>query len=871
MDKFITGLSLFFIKRARLTILIGIFLLVFGFLSFSTFLKREGFPAVQVPVVSIQTNYFAGDPNKVNQDITEPIENSLNDIADIKEIRSFTGDNFSYVTVTFQENVDLQKSLESLKGAVSSKTTLPATSKTTFQTFDGGRIDSKHDLLIALVANKPTTELQNKAKIIAAQLSDLSNVNKAESVDLITSEKNPRTGEAFQNQSKFNHSAYKVNGKLEFQSAVSIGVNGKKDISSTKLSEQVREKLSQLADQGELKDYSIVYSGDPSIALNKQLKSLENNALSGVLIILLVLFLFINWRTAIVLAIFLPLTLGSVFLSLYLLHYSLNTISLFALILVLGIFVDDGTIVVEAIDYYRNQGLGKIESIKAAIDDIGVADVAGTLTTVLVFVPMMFISGILGKFIFLIPVTIVLAMSISVIIALAILPLISSWLIREKTFSILGKLVSKSGQYLARFTGYYLNSKLRSAVVLIVSLLIIGGGAFFASKVQFSVFPAAKDTPEIMVSMEFPTGSDFQKSEELSKSAEQIISNEGSGDIVIANYITADKNNATILVELENRKNRSETSQKLIDRLNEKFKDLSFKASATALGAGPPTEKYPFKLQLFSNDLNNLTSSANDISAFLKNQNFPNNVSISEIKISNLDSISKINKRRYVEISAKYNGAYDTSTILKTRDIIQSNYSESKLSSMHLAKDALGFNFGQESQNLESFQSTITALIFALMLIYALLLLQFNSFSKPILILLAIPFALPGVFPGLYYTHNALSFFSILGIIALAGIVVNNSIMLLQYAEHAKAEGKNSKEAIIQAIRIRFRPIITTSITTIGGLLPLGLTDPFWESLTFSIIFGLLSSVVLILFAFPVYYIILEAGRTKVHRWLHIN
>ncbi len=871
MENFITKLSLVFIKRARLTVLVALFLLAFGYLSFSSFLKREGFPAVEIPVISIQTSYFANDAAKVDSEVTSPIENTVSEIPSIKEIRSFTSENFSFLSVTFEDDVELSSALEKLRNQVAANVTLPAAAKIKYETFNGGSADGQNDFAMNLVSNQPTEQLQLKAEEIVSELIALPGVESAVATKLITQEKNPSTGEAFDFQSNFNRAAYKIDGKLVFQPAISIGVNAKKDVSSTKLSAEVKEKMSALSDKGDLRNYSIIYNGDTTIALNKQIKSLEENALFGVLIIILVLFLFINWRTAIVLAIFLPLTLGSVFIALYLFGYSLNTISLFALILVLGIFVDDGTIVVEAIDYYRNQGLGKIDAVKAAVSDIGVADVCGTLTTILVFVPMMFISGILGKFIFLIPVTIVLAMALSVIIALTILPLLSSWILKENTFSVLGKFVSKASTALANYTSFYLNKKRWAAAVLVASLLIIIAGSFFATKVKFSVFPAAKDTDLVQINYEFPENTNLEAAQVYAAQAEQVLIEEASRDTIIANYISGAKDKATVFLYLEDRKDRPEVAPVLIERLNQRFQSLPFKAQASAVGAGPPSDEFPFKMQLFENDLNKLTLAANDVSEFLKQQKLPNDVSVAETKVSNLNSISKLDKRRYAEISVKYNGTSDTNTVLKTKEAVENHYNEDKLRALGLSKDAFGFNFGQESENLASFQSTITALVFALLLIYVLLLLQFNSFTKPLLILLAIPFALPGVFPGLFFTNNALSFFSVIGIIALAGIVVNNSIMLLEYAEHAKKQGKTSKEAIIQAIRIRFRPILTTSITTTGALLPLGLSDPFWEALTFSIIFGLLSSTILILLSFPVYYMILEKSREKVHRWLRVS
>lgn len=106
-----------------------------------------------------------------------------------------------------------------------------------------------------------------------------------------------------------------------------------------------------------------------------------------------------------------------------------------------------------------------------------------------------------------------------------------------------------------------------------------------------------------------------------------------------------------------------------------------------------------------------------------------------------------------------------------------------------------------------------------------------------------------------------MSFFVVIGLTGLIGIVVNNTIILIEYANAQRRAGKSIIDSIAESVRLRTRPIFTTSLTTIAGLLPLALTEPFWEPLAFTIIFGLISSVMMIVIAFPVYYFFVESGR----------
>lgn len=138
---------------------------------------------------------------------------------------------------------------------------------------------------------------------------------------------------------------------------------------------------------------------------------------------------------------------------------------------------------------------------------------------------------------------------------------------------------------------------------------------------------------------------------------------------------------------------------------------------------------------------------------------------------------------------------------------------------------------------------------------------------QPLLVFLAVPFGFFGVFTLLELTDNALSFFVMVGFIALIGVVVNNTILLVDAANQARRRGLRPGLAIGEAVERRFRPLVATTITTVVGLLPLALSDPFWESLGFTLIGGLISSTLMVLIAFPVFYLAVEKVRTPVRNF----
>jgi multidrug efflux pump subunit AcrB len=201
-----------------------------------------------------------------------------------------------------------------------------------------------------------------------------------------------------------------------------------------------------------------------------------------------------------------------------------------------------------------------------------------------------------------------------------------------------------------------------------------------------------------------------------------------------------------------------------------------------------------------------------------------------------------------------------TSNLSATEDLVKELFPPERLLEAGLEADALAFDFGQESDNQDDFAALGTSGLVALGLMLLLLIIQFRSLLQPILVFLAIPFSFFGLTSALALTDNGISFFSAVGFIALIGVVVNNTILLVDSANQARRSGLGLADSIEQAVSRRFRPLIATTITTVVGLMPLALSDPFWEGLSFTLMGGLVSSTVLVLLSFPVYYLVLTGA-----------
>jgi HAE1 family hydrophobic/amphiphilic exporter-1 len=168
--------------------------------------------------------------------------------------------------------------------------------------------------------------------------------------------------------------------------------------------------------------------------------------------------------------------------------------------------------------------------------------------------------------------------------------------------------------------------------------------------------------------------------------------------------------------------------------------------------------------------------------------------------------------------------------------------------------DMMGDTFSDMGRNM----------IFALLLVYILLSVQFNSMTQPLVIIISVPLALIGTFIGLAVTGNNLGFYSLFGIVSLVGIAVNDAIVLVDYTNYLRKEGFKRNDALVEAVKTRFNPVFATSITTIGGVLPISVADPALGQLGYALIFGLMASTVLTLLIIPIAYSVSDGVTTSI-------
>ncbi|MGF1596321.1 MAG: efflux RND transporter permease subunit [Acidimicrobiales bacterium] len=862
----------FFCSRPPVTIGLWALAVAFGILAYTTLLPREGFPSVDVPVAVASGSYLVDDVDRVDVEVTGPIGEALAEVDGVESVQTFARPS------SFSVVVSLESDLASADGAALIEDTvgglgLPAEATVVVQPINASRLLNEFDLLVGVFAGPDTgaDELEAGAARLLPSLTARPEVARAEVVELIARGIDPATGEEAALESEFNLLTSTTDDGLEFQPSIAIGVVAAEGIDSLAIRDAIDGALVDGA--SELPDgFDAVVAIDFATQIRQQIGSLQSNVLTGIVAVALVALLLISWRASIVTALFIVTVLAVTVGVLYLIGVSLNTISLFGVILALGLFVDDAIVITESIAANKRDGVDDLTIIDSAIERVGTASIAGTLTTVLVFAPMLAISGILGDFIRILPLSVITALLVSVVLSFVFIPVATRYVVlpARRQGGILTSLETRTADLVASLAG---TSGRRGwvrgglAVGLSVAMTLVGL-MVFAPRVGFNIFPPTKDSAFLAVDIAYEPGTTIAEAKEIALEVNAQAA-AALGDDLVAGYVYEGNVRGAIgQLELTPIGDRP-TAPVLVDEILTPLSDRYERARVTftEISAGPPEALFPFQVQVFDEDVDVLIPAAEAIAATLDGATIerPNGTTfrVIETTVALADSVARTDGRRLVEVRARFDADDVTTTVAQAKTFLEDRYGPQELASLGLADDALGFDFGFESDNQESFASLPTAFGIALASMLLLLVIQFRSSVQWLLVFLAIPFSFFGVFGGLLLTGNVISFFVMLGLIGLIGIAVNNTILLTDFANQERRAGHDRRTAIGNAVRQRFRPLVATSLTTVAGLAPLALSDPFWEALGMTIIFGLLSSTFLVLIAFPFYYLGIEAARDR--------
>lgn len=895
---FLSKLTMTFFRRPWLTGTIWLVLLVFGAMSYTTLLKREGFPSIDIPITIVNGTYIVNDASRVDGEVVKPISDVALQLDGVTAVQAQSLDNFFSVVIQYKEGTDAKTAAKALENAVNQDASLPDTARIQYSVpYFGatGPESKKIDIAISFydASNKTdTVALHDAAKKAVEYL----NQNKPPLVetyfiqDQFTTATDPATGQSATIQKSFDRYGARESEVTKYYNSVIIGVSAIDGADVIKLDDQVRAQLGALDDQPGMADYETAVTAGFANAIRENINELQRVLLEGLLAVLVVGSLVIAIRASLITVIsmisVITITLGL----LYLIGYSLNVITLFALILGLSLVVDDTIIMIEALDVSRKRHKKRDEAVASAAQRVSRAMVAATVTAALSFAPLLFVGGVLGGFIRAIPVTIISSLIISLFVALIFIPFFARFL-------ILGK--KQMGEAGMKEVGATIEARIANAItwpmrwarrsrkkLVVVGLMAVMIGVGFVAaagvvgrNVAFNIFPPTKDTNGLTITLAFAPNTTLSQAQGVTDKASAI-----AAEVIGANfeysslYNSGTATGATQQIAIIPYSTRDITSQELVKQLEARYE--GFEGANVQVGqqdVGPPASS--FAVRIVTEDREAGLRLANDVSDYLKTVELtrPNGsvATIRSVNVSSPNQFVRTDGKLNIQVSAAFTDT-DTSTLVTlAQNALTREFDAERIAQYGLNADALKFDLGQESENQDSFKVLVFAFPALMLVIYVVLAFQFRSLLQPLLIFLALPFSLLGVTLGLTLTDNPFSFFAMLGFFALIGLSLKNTILLADYANQARRAGLGVIDATVEALTERFRPLIATSLTAIVSLIPLAIISPFWQGLAVVLIFGLLSSTFLVITVFPYYYLGGEFLRQRVSRrtglmWLAI-
>ncbi len=734
----------------------------------------------------------------------------------------------------------------------------------------------------------------------------------------------------------------------------------------------------------EFQNLKFLYITDLADTIRDDYVGLSHEAITTLILVFITMYIFVGFMDSLFATLTLPLAFLSTFILLYFFGYSLNFLTNFSLILSFGIAVDTIIVIVQAASAKVSIGYEPRSAIMLALREYSIPIIAGVSTTIVVFIPMMALPGILGKFLAYIPITIFWVLATGLVLAITVNSALYLLFVRKKTSYVdnvhaleyatdeekellsierEGKTRINEGKaplrtrlihrfiedYKVILTYFLKNTFLRRLSIIVPVILFILGFIFIAPNVGVEIFPS-DDNNVMTYSIEWPVGT---RTELMHSMVWELPSYFKWFPEIRYVTLSTNGNIASLTVQLEKKALRKTLNQRDVFTLekiwNESLSGLNqkwLKVTGWAIKWGPPGGK-AVGLKIVSDTSENLPTLINVAKEFkehLKTIPGTKNVTVSSqdtpgqfVFSLNKDLLALYNipaSLIYQTISTNMNGITvgsiedngdDMNIILKSDRFIQEakmedilgisfavwpttykvgNFVDTKVQNaiasvnrengkvqitvegdLNLGVDTLwtqasfqkyadAYNFpvgitykvgGETDSNKELIIAMATAFILALMVIFAILTLMFDSFSQPFIIFYSVFMALPFVMLGLVITNNQFSMPFAIGFIAFTGIAINHGIILIDAININLAKKMEGFTALIEAGSSRLEPMTLTTIATAVGMIPVALKDRFWSGMGWTIIFGIMAASFLTLFVVKgIYYELYIAE----HEWV---
>lgn len=745
------------------------------------------------------------------------------------------------------------------------------------------------------------------------------------------------------------------------QPSVLLNVLQETDANTAEVSKEFQKELDKLLKEEDYKGISADVLFDQGDFIQLAINNIGSSLIIGGLLAMIVLFFFLkNIRSPLIVGVAIPYSVIVTFVLMYFANFTLNIMTLGALALGIGMLVDNSIVVIENIYRHRAMGKDRKEAAKDGAKEVGSAITASTLTTVSVFLPVVFITGLLGELFTEFALTISFSLFASLFVALTVIPMMASRLLKApKGNDEARRRRSKPLNFLERSVRWSLRHRF---VVLLLTFVLFVTGMFGLTTVGTEFLPAT-DEGFFSIKVELENGSSLSETDKTIKKIEKRLSEEEEIDFYVSLIGstqedtfqgTGQTNNAELYVTMKPLSDRERSVFEFVDDVQEDLKkeakkgnktaELSFNVEASS-GMNPQTLTFHMqdtnKKRLDENadkvydalkdldEVNELTTSemeeieevhitvdrdkalkegfvpaqiasvVNDVTRGVQATQITTDDSdvqsviveydkditrnIDELKnllmkkqdgsyiplkdIANIEigkgplEVQRINQQASVQFTVKYAADVNLGEI--------SNLVDQKIADLNLPAET-EIHFSGDRELLEdSINDMVLAFLLAIVLVYIVMAAQFESFKYPFVIMFTVPLMVIGVAIALSLTRIPLSVSSIIGIIILAGIVVNNAIVIVDYMNQRKRDGMESLEAIVVSVKDRARPILMTALTTILGLIPLALGigegTEMNQPMAVAVIGGLISSTFLTIFVIPIVYSLFDPET----RWMN--
>ena len=681
---------------------------------------------------------------------------------------------------------------------------------------------------------------------------------------------------------------------------------------------------------------NLIVTDDRSKPVSNRLNIVMNNALVGLALIMVVLGLFLSLKTAFWVAVSIPVTLLGTVAFLGFAGETINLISTIGMVLVLGLVVDDSIIIAESIHHFKEKGGDVYQNIVDGLKRVIMPVITTILTTVLAISTVLLVSGTTGKFIYILPITVICALTFSLLEVSIALPahMSGSEAKKQKTwFKPVERWFEKALLVILRWR----------FIILSLFIALLAFSAYIGTKeISYIQWPSS-GTNSINIRVQTPLGTPVETTEQsIIKIDEIIMDKVGSNlDFFTSTIGSRGSNRAAIAITLIPANDREATAKDIIEILKAETEDIEGVSRINfRTNRGGPRGALDIELSLIgSNDeqrqaavdqLEIILNSFEGVSDIDRDDDLSKNrievlldyesmarlgiqyqqvyshlrtiysgMDVSDVEFNNAslnvkmylgdsnysdDYITKtsirnnqgrmipmsqfasvvetpgdpnykhLNGERVVKVSAAVEDAITTAQSVSQRAL-------DELDLINNFPEVRAIEGGSSLEAKEALSDFSLALGFAVFGIYMLISLLFNSYSQPLLVILSIPFALIGVVWAFFFHSETFSFFVLLGVLALVGVVVNDSLVMISHLNHIKKEAGESaisKEWIAKGAKDRLRAVVLTTLTTLAGVLPLiygfGGKDAFLQPMVMALGYGLLFGTFVTLILLPCLY-----------------